>query len=173
MPTPSRTSIADIVSAGRDLLESGGPASLTMQQVADRVGVRAPSLYKHVRDRDALLDAVAAATVNDLAECLGASDGALESLLRAYRAFAHQWPEGFRLMFSPGAPLDALERAVAPVLASTRQIAGADALEAARLVTAWATGFIQMELAGAFRLGGDLERAFEYGLARLRVGLEG
>ena len=45
------------------------------------------------------------------------------------------------------------------------------ALEAARLVTAWATGFIEMELAGAFRLGGDLDRAFEYGLERLERGL--
>ena len=128
MPTPSRTSLAEIVSAGRDLLESGGPASLTMRQVADRVGVRAPSLYKHVRDRDALLDAVAAATVSDVAERLESSDGALESLLRTYRAFAHQWPEGFRLMFSPGVPVDALERAAAPVLAATRQLVGAEAL---------------------------------------------
>ncbi|MDN5854596.1 MAG: WHG domain-containing protein [Actinomycetia bacterium] len=173
MPTPSRTSIAEIVVAGRDLLESGGPSTLTMQKVASRVGVRAPSLYKHVRDRDALLGAVAAATVDDLTECFAASEGSLESLIRSYRAFAHQWPEGFRLMFSPGAPLDALERAAEPILAATRQLAGVEALEAARLVTAWATGFIQMELAGAFRLGGDVDRAFEYGLARLRVGLEG
>lgn len=46
-----------------------------------------------------------------------------------------------------------------------------DALEAARLVTAWATGFLTMELSGAFRLGGDLDEAFEYGLARLAVAL--
>ncbi|HBF81970.1 MAG TPA: TetR family transcriptional regulator, partial [Streptomyces sp.] len=42
------------------------------------------------------------------------------------------------------------------------------ALDAARLVTAWATGFIEMEISGAFRLGGDVDRAFEYGLAGVR-----
>lgn len=172
MPTPNRTSHAEIVRIGRDLLETGGPVSLTMQRVAEGVGVRAPSLYKHVRDRDALLQALAAATIDDLAGRLVASAEALDSMLRAYRAFAHQWPEGFRLMLSPWAPLDSLDRAAAPVLSATRQLAGEDALEAARLVTAWATGFLQMELAGAFRLGGDVDRAFEYGLEHLRVGLE-
>ena len=31
-------------------------------------------------------------------------------------------------------------------------------------MTAWANGFLTMELTGAFRLGPDLDRAFEYGL---------
>ena len=58
MPTPERTTLDEIVAAARDLLEDGGPARVTMQAVAQRVGVRAPSLYKRVRDRDALLTLV-------------------------------------------------------------------------------------------------------------------
>jgi hypothetical protein len=46
------------------------------------------------------------------------------------------------------------------------------ALDAARLFTAWATGFLHMELAGAFRLGGDVDDAFDYGLRRIIAGLE-
>lgn len=54
------------------------------------------------------------------------------------------------------------------VLHASARLAGeADALEAARTVTAWANGFIAMELAGAFRLGGDVDRAFAYGIDRL------
>ena len=174
MPTPERTSFTEIVDAGRELLEEAGPAGLTMQRVAGRVGVRAPSLYKRVRDRDALLGEVVAATVDDLTGRLEASDGALETLARVYRAFAHERPEGFRLMFATTAPQEALDRVGATIVRSAATIAGEEhALEAARLVTAWATGFVQMELAGAFRMGGDIDEAFDFGLAALRRGLGG
>ena len=41
------------------------------------------------------------------------------------------------------------------------------ALPAARTIVAWANGFIMMELAGAFRLGGDVEQAWDFGLDRV------
>jgi hypothetical protein len=57
---------------------------------------------------------------------------------------------------------------VAPVLRVAAELAGPEhALEAARTVTAWANGFISMELAGAFNLGGDVDRAFEFGISCL------
>lgn len=172
MPTPDRTSLAEIIAAGRTLLEEAGLSGLSMQSVAQRVGVRAPSLYKRVRDRGALLSAVAAATIDDLAERLAATDGSLRALAHAYRAFAHEWPEGFRLMFASVAPQEALDRVSAVILRSTAALAGEErALEGARVVTSWATGFLSMELAGAFRLGGDLDDAFVFGLDVLERGL--
>ncbi|MCH6231813.1 TetR/AcrR family transcriptional regulator [Microbacterium sp. CFH 31415] len=168
MPTPDRTSLAAIIDAGRALLEVGGPSTVTMQAVAERVGVRAPSLYKRVRDRDALLRLVAEATIDDLGGRLAASDGSLTALARTYREFAHDRPEGFRLMYAVEGNADAMARASEPVLRAARQAAGERrALDEARLLTAWVTGFVSMELAGAFRLGGDIDQAFEYGLRRL------
>ena len=172
MPTPDRTSLAEIVEAGRDLLEEAGPAAITMHNVAARVGVRAPSLYKRVRDLDALREAVNAANLGDLADQVVAADTSLETLTRAFRAFAHARPEGFRLLFAAGAPVAALERASVPVIERARELVGDEhALDAARLVVSWATGFVSMELAGAFRLGGDVDQAFEYGIETLQRGL--
>uniref|UniRef100_A0AAU3H339 WHG domain-containing protein n=1 Tax=Streptomyces sp. NBC_01401 TaxID=2903854 RepID=A0AAU3H339_9ACTN len=172
MPTPEKTSFSAIVTAGRDLLEAGGQQGLTMQGVAERVGVRAPSLYKHVAGRAALLTAVAEATVDDLTSRLETTDGSLEELARCYRRFAGIRPEGFRLMHSTHAPPSSLARAAGPVLRASRELAGErDALDAARLLTAWVTGFIEMELNGAFRLGGDVAGAFEYGLRGIRRAL--
>lgn len=168
MPTPERTSQSEIVAAARDLLEEGGPPAVTMQAVATRVGVRAPSLYKRVRDRDALLTLVAQTTVTELADRLTASGPLLADLIRTYRAFAHDRPEGFRLMYAGDASAAEMGRAAAPVLQAAHDAVGeAAALDEARLLTAWATGFISMELAGAFRLGGDVDAAFDYGLRRL------
>lgn len=171
MPTPERTTRATIVAAGREILETRGPAGLTMQAVATQVGVRAPSLYKRVRNRDALLSAVAESVVDHLAARLE-SAREMGELAEAYRTFAHEYPEGFRLMFTASAPLDALDRAAQPVIAASAALVGtADALHAARLFTAWVTGFLQMELTGAFRLGGDVDEAFDYGLHHLLKGL--
>src|SRR5258705_874669 len=75
MPTPDRTSVEDIIRAGRDILESDGLGRLTMQAVADRVGVRAPSLYKRVKSRDDLIRLIAQATLQDLSERLHAVAG--------------------------------------------------------------------------------------------------
>lgn len=172
MPTPERTSVEEIVAAGREILEASGAGGLTMQAVATRVGVRAPSLYKRLRDRDALFAAVAAATIDALTARLEAAGDDLEAIAHAYRDFARDHPEGFRIMFTSAAPHDALERSAAPLIrAAAAQVGEDDALDAARLVTAWATGFLQMELSGAFRLGGDVDRAFEYGLRRLTTSL--
>lgn len=172
MPSPTRTTNAEVVAAAREILESSGPAGLTMQAVAARVGVRPPSLYKRFRDRDALLVAVATASIDELADRLGAVRPVIADLAGAYRDFARERPEAFRLIFTTSAPLDALQRSAAPVIRAVADLVGQErALDAARLVTAWATGFVQMELVGAFRLGGDIDAAFAYGLDRLCAGL--
>jgi hypothetical protein len=41
------------------------------------------------------------------------------------------------------------------------------------MITAWAHGFVTMELAGAFRLGGDVEEAWAYALDGLVGALSG
>lgn len=172
MPSPRLTTNEEVVAAAREVLESAGPGGLTMQAVATRVGVRAPSLYKRFNDRDALLTAVVAATIEELTGRLQAASPDLTRLAAAYRAFAHERPEAFRLVFTPYAQQDALQRSAAPVLRAAGDLVGEeDALAAARLFTAWATGFLQMELAGAFRLGGDVDEAFRYGLERILEGL--
>lgn len=171
MPTPDRTSLDAIVAAGRNILELSGPTGVTMQAVAERVNVKAPSLYKRVRNREELLRLIADATVDDLASRANATDDFAE-LVRIFRTFAQQTPEGFRLIFTGNASTDALARSVDPVLRVARGLVGeALALEAARLIVAWATGFISMELAGAFRMGGDVDEAFEFGLERIAAAL--
>ncbi|WP_243063751.1 TetR/AcrR family transcriptional regulator [Humibacter sp. RRB41] len=177
MPTPNRTTNDEIVAAARSLLDEGGLDALTMQAVATRVGVRAPSLYKRVQSREQLVGLVVESSVLELAETLDVAaevtaDDPVDSLValaRALRAFAHRHPNRFGLVFASPSPAarpsaDALAASSAAVLRVSERLAGADdALEAARTVTAWALGFLTMELSGSFQLGGDPAKAFDYG----------
>ncbi|NYF15625.1 AcrR family transcriptional regulator [Microbacterium sp. AK009] len=166
MPTPERTTLPAIVASARELLEQSGAAGVTMQAVAERVGVRAPSLYKRVRDRDELLRLVAEDAASDLSHRFAATGGTVTELAHAYRAFAHANPKSFRLLLDSDAAAGAFRDVAGPILDATKS------LEAARLVTAWATGFLTMELAGAFRLGGDLDEAYAFGLDTIVAGLD-
>ena len=183
-PTPSRTSRAQIVAAARTLLEEDGLEAVTMATVAARVGVRPPSLYKHVRDRGALLEAVAADAAGELGRVLaGAAEGESDpgarvaALADAYRAFAHRAPRAASILFTDlgpgtGAPLEVAAEAARPVVEAAAALVGpAEALSAARVLTSFAYGFTSMEGAGAFRLGGDVDDAFRLGVDTLVVGL--
>lgn len=183
MPTPARTSIEAIVAAGRAALAEDGLAGLTMQRVASTVGVRAPSLYKRVRDRDDLVRLVVEDLLRELGETLDAATRSgdprqdLHALARAFRAFARAQPNAYGLLFARlprGAAPDPrlLAEASAPVLRTAEALAGRDAaLPAARTITAWATGFVRMELSGSFQLGGDVDEAFDFGIDRLTEAL--
>lgn len=48
-----------IVATALALVDRDGLATVTMRRIADELGVQAPSLYNHMRSKDALLDAVA------------------------------------------------------------------------------------------------------------------
>ncbi len=185
-PTPARTSRSAIVAAARSLLEAEGLEAVTMASVAQHVGVRPPSLYRHVRDRAALLAAIASDAALELGRILAEADTGpgtsaeerLAALAAAHRAFTRRAPRAAGMLFTdlgPGtrAPVEAAALAAQPVVDVAGALAGADnALAAARVVTAFAYGFTSMEAAGAFRLGGDVDDAFRLGIVVLARGLK-
>ena len=204
-PARAKTTDEAILDAAARLLETGGLDALTMQAVAAEVGVRAPSLYKRVRDRAALVQAVQEAAAAELGAALrSASRGKdpradLVAMADTFRAFAHRRSGAYGLLFAAlpdemrVAP-ETNEAAVAPVLTALTALlargaknkhggrggrgaktdakaasktGGDPPLEAARLFVAFAHGFVSMELAGAFRLGGDVDRAWRTGVATI------
>lgn len=183
MPAPARTSLDHIVRAARLVLERDGLDGLTMQAVAAEVGVRAPSLYKHVDGRAGLVRLVISHAIDEVADLqrsvpAGPPARWARALADALRAFGHAEPVAFGMMFAPlpgeWRPDPAhLAEAAGPLLAAAAGLVGPDdALLAARALTASCFGFVSMELAGAFRLGGDVDAAWAYTMDMLIAALD-
>jgi len=160
----------EIVAAARTLLEEEGPDALSMRRVADRLGIRAPSIYKHLPDKRALENAIVSDAFEEMAELFEqatAADDPVVAIADAYRRFAHAHPHLYRLMTER--PLDrdrltpgAEERAAAPVLRTTGDP------DTARAVWAFAHGMTILELNGRFPPDADLDAAWRRGLDAFR-----
>ena len=98
MSAPAKTSEKAICEAVRRLLESHGGTGLSMQSVAEAVGVKAPSLYKRFDNRTDLLCAAAKDALRELAELLAdpptgeRTYESLERMAHTYRRFAKKNP---------------------------------------------------------------------------------
>jgi AcrR family transcriptional regulator len=102
----------DIVTAAASMLaESGDAHQVTLRGVAKKIGISAPSIYRHFPDVEHLTMAVVErafttfAAARDRAGRQAASPAArLLARCRAYCQFAIDHPGEYRFMFSPDAP---------------------------------------------------------------------
>ncbi len=157
---PHRSRSAEIAAAARELVESEGREALTMRRLAERLGMRAPSLYKHVRDKEELEMLVIGSALLSLGEAIaGAAD--LVAMVRAYRTFGLEHPELYRLMTDRPLRRDLLPEGAEDVQPLVRLTGGRDA---ARAAWAFAHGMVQLELNGRFPSGADLEAAWAEGV---------
>jgi AcrR family transcriptional regulator len=106
-------SLDRIVTATLELVDEQGIGAASMRAVSARLGVRPMSLYRYVRDRDELLDAVVERIVNELAGDsevqLRPVDGwrpYLSGMAHGVRRYALAHPHAFPLVATrpPGAP---------------------------------------------------------------------
>jgi AcrR family transcriptional regulator len=175
----AKTSRAKIVAAARAIIAERGVDALSLQQVATAVGVQAPSLYKRFDDRAALIAAVRDSLLEELADVLAepatgrSGAAALRAMGHAYRAFAHRLGRLYPLLFAAhGAPSPAALKALAPLMtALDTSVGGAQALPAARTLTAFLHGFLVMEMSASFQMGGSIDDAFAFGLASVITGV--
>ncbi len=95
-----------LLDAAAEILESDGPAALSLRAVARRAGVSATAPYHHFADKQALLAAVNAQSFEGLSDNMSQTGAAAgDSIDRivllgiGYVNYATRNPERFRLMF--------------------------------------------------------------------------
>lgn len=97
-----------LLQAADALIAEKGASGFSLREAARRVGVDPAACYRHFRDKDAILQALArrgftrlAAWMADAVKGLRAPERMLLALGRAYVDFALTHPSSFRAMFGP------------------------------------------------------------------------
>lgn len=163
-----------VVEEGERLADELGLADLTLAAVASALGVRQPSLYKHLGGLDELRRHVAVRAKAELADVLaraavGKSRGdAVVALAAAYRDWAHQHPGRYEASLrAPDQDDPDDERAssaalgVVLVVLSGFVLSGEEGIDAARALRSALHGFVSLEAAGGFGLPRDLDRSYD------------
>jgi AcrR family transcriptional regulator len=162
-----------VIDAAARIGDAEGIDAVTLARLAAELGVRPPSLYKHVDGLDAIRRGLALRGIEEanrriqLATIGKSRDDALFALADAYWQFARERPGLYAASVraaKPGekdiaAASDALLGTVLAVL-SGYGVRDADALHATRGLRAIIHGFVSLDAAGGFRLKLDLEQSF-------------
>jgi AcrR family transcriptional regulator len=165
----------EIVDVALELLEQEGPDGLSMRKLGERLGIRAPSIYKHVPDKQALEAAIISVGFERQADVFevaveGAAD-LLGALAQSYRQFANAHPHLYRLMTERELNRELLtagveDRAAAPVY----EAVGRD-IDRARAAWAFAHGMTILELDRRFPADADLDAAWSRGIRAFAGGV--
>src|ERR1017187_6465500 len=173
MPRAGLTKARVVEEAGRMADEEGLPR-LTLAALAGRLGVRQPSLYKHVDGVSALQRSIAVQAKNELGGVLGRAaigrsrGDAIMSLALAYRAWALLHAGRYSAMQRAPAAKDAddedASRAIVQVILDVLagfDLQDDDAIDAARALRSALHGFVTLESGGGFGLPADGNRSFD------------
>jgi AcrR family transcriptional regulator len=158
----------EIVAAARGILEEQGEEALTMRRLADALGMRAPSLYKHFPDKAALEVELMQIGLQEAAAALTPpprTGNRLAALAAAYRRFALDHPHLYRLMTTRPLPRERLAPGVESAAAAPLMAAVGGDLDRARAVWGMVHGLVLLELDGRLPRDADFDAAWRVGVA--------
>jgi AcrR family transcriptional regulator len=155
-------------------VDERGLGDLTMKALAERLGVGTMSLYRHVRDREDLLDGVAERMAFEVA-IPEVADGdwraAVVELMRSIRDVGLAHPEAFPLLELRETMTEAGARRQAQALRllDASGLGARDRATLARALVSYVTGFVLSEITGRpeFPAEADPDSTFRAGLALL------
>lgn len=159
-----------IVRCATTVINAHGTSALTLARVAEELGVSSPSLYKHVKGLDDLLERVATAVTAEMAARLGAAirgkagRDALIAIATAYRSFAGEHPGTYPLT-QRHSRSDAWTAVATDALGSFIAVLSGygiaqDNIDVIRFVRSSLHGFIDLERIGGFGLPSPTNDSF-------------
>jgi AcrR family transcriptional regulator len=150
-----REEILDVAEA---LLESEGAEALTMRRVAQEMGIRAPSLYKHVASKDDIEAGLQERALRVMPAALAGLD--LLAIMAAYREWAMAHRGLYELATRRPLRRDVISAEVEAAAAESLVAAAGGGEHRARALWALAHGLVDLEMAGRFPPGADLDETW-------------
>src|ERR1700712_3473488 len=165
---------ASVTEAGAALADEVGFAQLSMGLLAERLGVKTPSLYKHVDNLADLIHRIAVLAATELGDALrdatqGRAGGdALTAAAEAMRTYVKAHPGRYAAGNGtrPAGPDDPLATAINRLLGSLSAVLRGYHLEpsqeihALRMLRTLFHGFATLEVEGGFRFDTDIDDSF-------------
>lgn len=176
---------ATVTEAAADLADELSPMPLSMSVVAERLGVKAPSLYKHVGGLTDLTHRIAILGATELGDALrdsiqGRAGGdALAAAARALRTYVKEHPGRYAATVgvTPSGPDDPLAIAVERALGSFSAVLRAyeltpeQEIHAIRMLRSLLHGFATLEASNGFQMDTDIDVSFDWMVASIDRGL--
>ena len=174
-----------VVEEAAAMVDTVGVGSLTLAALAERLGVRQPSLYKHMDSLAALQRSVALLSKRELGAAFArvavgrSGSDAIHAMADGYRRWAVLHPGQYQAAMTMPAPGDVEDEAtqmaaiqiIADVLTSYR-LDGDDAVDAIRAFRSILHGFVSLETSGGFTLAADIDGSFERLIHGFTIALE-
>jgi len=177
-----------VVAAAAELADAEGLQELSLARLAQRLGVRSPSLYAHVGGLADLRTRLGVRGARELTAALQAAaagrarSDALHAVADAYRAYAHAHPGAYAAMQrAPGTGPDATDGEHATAAAELvgvfvavlrgYELRDDDAIHGVRMVRAALHGFVSLEREGGFAMPIELQESYRRLVRMLDRGL--
>ena len=177
--TPDR-----VVSAASDLADEQGYSRLTLAALAERLGVRQPSLYKHIDSLDSLQRGISVQAKRELGDVLGraavgqSGPDAVRAIALAYRRWVLEHPGRYAATVRAPSPDDeedlrASEEVVAILLdvLAGFGLRGNAAIDAARTLRSALHGYVSLEASGGFGMPRNVDRSYRFLIDTVVAGL--
>ena len=151
-----------------------GLNALTLAALAERLGVKQPSLYKHIDSLAGLHRSVSLLAKRELGETLSraavgrSGADAIFAMSHAYRSWAILHPGRYDVSQIPPAPGDIEDETamlgaiqILTDVLMAYELEGDDSVDAIRAFRSILHGFVSLETSGGFALKADINRSFE------------
>lgn len=177
---------ASVTEAGAALVDEVGFENLSMGLLAERLGVKTPSLYKHVTGQADLAHRIAVLAMTEIADAIRdaiqgrAGSEALVAGAHAMRTYVLEHPGRYAagnaaIVTGPDDPLiPAVERVLTSWAAMLHgyHLDPDQQIHALRMLRSTLHGFATLEAIGSFQINADLDESFTWMLGFIDQGLK-